>query len=532
MKKMKAPLRIPRPREILNSIKIEHLWALTVLVGVFVFVNTHPIRPHDFWWHMAVGREILATGRIPQVDTLSFTMAGAPYPSYQAFWLMEVAMYLVYRLGGPAFTVFIHGLIIAAAYALLLWLGRRISGSWRTAAGGTLFAAALGFNDWNVRPQAVTFAIAALFLLAIHEYRRTHRRGWLAVFPLGMTLWVNSHGTFPLGLLLIGLWGVDEGWKALQNAGLQWSTLWHAFKTPGLVLVLSLAACALSPRGLGTFAYVSGMSGNAIIQNLVTEWAPPTLATLGGQLFFGGLLLCAAVLALSPKRPSPAELLTFLFFGALGIKTSRGILWFGLTLAPVLARHLNAIGEWVRERGSEWESGRGGEGERTPQDMGVAIPAPQSGMANILNAVLVGLLLLGAVFSLPWFKGLWPLAPEKAGLIAAETPVAATEVLLRERPEGPLFHAMSFGSYLIWAAPEYPTFVDGRIELFTEEVWMDYIRISAAAPGWEAGLEKYGIQTLMLSSSEQAGLAAAVRESREWREIYNDATSALFVTGK
>lgn len=529
MKKMKAPLQMPRPKEILNSIKIEHLWALTVLVGVFIFVNTHPIRPHDFWWHMAVGREILATGRIPQVDTFSFTMAGTPYPSYQAFWLMEVALYLVYHLGGPAFIVFSHGLVITAAYALLLWLGWRISGNWRAAAGGTLFAAALGLNDWNVRPQAVTFAIAALFLLALHEYRRTHRRGWLAVFPLGMALWVNSHGTFPLGLLLTGLWGMDEGWTALQDSGLQWPTLWRALKIPGLVLTLSLAACALSPRGLGTFAYVSGMSGNAIIQNLVTEWAPPTLATLGGQLFFGGLLLSAAVLALSPKRPSPSELLTFLFFGALGIKTSRGILWFGLTLAPVLARHLSEMGEWMRERVGEWERGRGGEGERLPQDMGAAIPATQSRIANTLNAVLVGLLLLGAVSALPWFKGLWPLAPEKAGIISAETPIAATEALLRERPEGPLFHAMSFGSYLIWEAPEYPTFVDGRIELFTEEVWLDYIRISAGMPGWEEGLEKYGIRTLMLSSSEQAGLVAAVRESGEWHTLYEDPAAAIFV---
>ncbi|MBN1919765.1 MAG: hypothetical protein JW892_00850 [Anaerolineae bacterium] len=504
-----------------HKLSIEHVWALTVVVGIFVFVNTHPIRPHDFWWHMAAGREILESGSIPQVDTFSHTMAGTPYPSYQAFWLMEVAMFMIHRLGGPALTVFIQGLVITGAYAIVLWLGRRISGSWRAAAVGTLLAAALGLNDWNVRPQAVTFAIAALFLLAMYEYRRTRHRAWLAVLPLGMVVWVNSHGTFPLGLFLIGCWLADEAWEAVQAHGFAWKPLTRALSTPLLTLGICAAACAISPRGLGTFGYVSGMSGNPLIQNLVTEWAPPTFDTLGGQLFFGGLLLSAAALALSPRRPTPSQLLTFLFFGALGLRTSRGILWFGLTMAPVIAAHLRWTGDSLRR--AEFLS------FLSP------VSGPRSSVAGprrAMNAVLALLLLTGAVLSLPWFKGLWPLPPEKAGLISAETPVAATEFLLRERPPGPLFHAMSFGSYLIWAAPEYPTFVDGRIELFTEEVWLDYLRISAAASGWEERLERYGIQTLMLSSREQAGLVAAVRESGGWEEIHNDEASALFVAEK
>ncbi|MFP4344623.1 MAG: hypothetical protein ACLFU8_08015, partial [Anaerolineales bacterium] len=147
-----------------QSFTIAHLWCLIVIAGILIFVNTHPIRPHDFWWHMAIGREILETGRIPTTDTLSYTMTGAPYPAYQMFWLMEIALYALYRAGGPALVVFVHGLIITSAYALLLLLARRISGSWRVAALSTLFAAALGLHDWNVRPQAIAFPIATLFL--------------------------------------------------------------------------------------------------------------------------------------------------------------------------------------------------------------------------------------------------------------------------------------------------------------------------------------------------------------------------------
>ena len=506
----------PNPlSRILSRLQIGHLWALTIIVGVFIFVNTHPIRPHDFWWHITIGREILTTGQIPKADIYSYTMAGTPYPSYQAFWLMEVIMFLIYNLGGPVLTVLAQSLIITLAYALLLWLGRRISGNWRSAAIGVILAAATGIGDWNVRPQAVTFAIAALFLLAIHEYRQTRRRIWLLVFPLGMIVWVNSHGTFPLGLFLIGCWIVDEGWALLQDNKLTWQNARRALQTPLLVFVVTVAACIVSPRGVGTFVYVSGMSTNAIVQNMVTEWAAPSFDTLVGQLFLGTLLLSAAILAVSPKRPTPSQLLTFLAFSVLGLHTLRGSIWFGLTMAPILAEHVERISESVKERL--------GERARKP---GQQISNVK--LQNTLNLLLAGLLLLGAFVSLPWFKALWPLSSDKAGLISAETPVAATEFLLRERPPNNLFHAMGFGSYLIWAAhPAYPVFVDPRIELYTAELWLDYISLSTAAPGWEERLDQYGIQTLMLNPEEQMGLLNATRESGQWDEIYTDSASVI-----
>lgn len=519
----------PNPlNRMLSRLQISHLWALTVIIGVFIFVNTHPIRPHDFWWHITIGREILATGQIPKVDIYSYTMAGTSYPSYQAFWLMEVAMFLIYNLGGPVLTVLAQSLIITLAYALLLWLGRRISGSWRSAAIGVIFAAATGIGDWNVRPQAVTFAIAALFLLAIHEYRQTRRRIWLPVFPLGMIVWVNSHGTFPLGLFLIGCWIADEGWALLQDNKLTWKNARRALQTPLLVFVLAVAACTVSPHGVGTFVYVSGMSTNAIVQNMVTEWAAPSFDTLVGQLFLGTLLLSAAILAVSPKRPTPSQLLTFLAFGVLGLHTLRGSIWFGLTMAPILAEHVERISESAKERISKSANRRESTRDTTiPNPYSLPSP-PQTKIQNTLNVILVGLLLLGAFVSLPWFKALWPLSPDKVGLISAETPVAATEFLLRERPPNNLFHAMGFGSYLIWAAhPAYPVFVDPRIELYTAELWMDYISLSTATHGWEERLDKYGIQTLMLNPEEQVGLLTAARESGQWDEIYTDAASVI-----
>lgn len=455
---------------------------------------------------MAVGREILATGRIPSVDTFSSTAAGRPYPAYAVFWLPEVVLYLLYRAGGPALVVFAHTLTVTAAYGLTLLLAWRISGSPRVAALATLFAAALGIHDWNVRPQAATFFLAPLLLWAIHEYRRRPRPLLLALFPLATALWANCHGSFPLGILLAGLWLAEEAWLALRSARfiLRNNSLLH-WKSAVIAFLAALLAPLLNPRGPGVFSYLVGMSVNPVIQGMVPEWAPPTFSTPVGATFLFGFLATAALLALSPVRPAPRELLTFLVFGGLGLRTVRGAVWFGLTLAPVWARHLAALGPRGRS----------------------AAPDRPDPLATALGVLLMG----AALVTLPWFKSYLPLPPPKAGLLSAEeTPIAATEFLLREHLPGPLFHAMPFGSYLIWTAqPDYPVFVDSRIELYPPEVWLDYLAVSGAGCGWEERLAQYGVRTLMLSPREQPALVAAVRASPRWRVVYEDGVALLAV---
>jgi hypothetical protein len=495
-------------KTVWRRFSIEHLWCLTVLVGVFAFVNTHPIRPHDFWWHMAIGRESVQTGRIPTVDTYSYTAPGQPYPSYQMFWLAEVGLYALFSAGGPELVVFAHSLVITTAYGLILWVCGRVTGNWRSAAFGALFAAALGINDWNVRPQAITFLLGALFIAAIQSLRMSggatpsQRRGvQLALFPLGMAVWVNCHGSFPLGLALVSLWFVAESWSAWKMHTVA------QLRRPGAALALSILTCLFNPRGPGVWAYLATMAGSPVIQKLVPEWAPPSFDSLDGALFFVGLLFCAALLALSPRRPGVLALLTFLGFATLGLRTTRGSVWFGLAMAPIAAEHLEALASQF-------------------------YPKRRTTVSSKLNLIVAGLLLFLGLITLPWFKSALPLPTGKAGVISTETPVVATDFLLAERLPGRVFHAMPYGSYLAWAAqPDYPVFVDSRLELYAVDVWLDYIQISNAQGNWEAVLEAYGVNTLMLSRDEQGTLIQAVEAAPRWTLLYEDLYTVIYSQG-
>jgi len=503
---MKSPCHSKRLR-LLPSIGLDLLWALVVLVGIFVFLSTHPIRPHDFWWHMAAGRELVETGDIPTVDTYSSTMRGTSYPAYTIYWLAETALYTVYTAGGPALSVFVHSLVVTSAYALTLWLCHLITRSWRIAALATLFAAALGINDWNVRPQALTFWFVPFQLLAIHAYRDRDGRWLLAAFPVTTALWVNCHGSFFIGLLLPALWLAEELWLLWAPASDTTHSRCRKNATGAATAFVSAAlACLVNPSGLGIVSYVQDLTTNSVIQHLVPEWAPPTFSDLHGALFLVGLLTAATILALSPKRPGPFQMLSFLAFAALGLRTSRGGIWFGLALAPVLADHVSAL---VTRYSSQQDhvTNRG---------------------SRPLNVLFAALLLASAVLTLPWLKRYLPLPAPKAGLVSNETPISATEYLLANHLPGPIFNDVGSGSYLAWAAqPDYPVFVDPRIELYPANIWEDYVRISTAQPGWEEALARYDIQTLILSPDTQSNLIQAVRLSPAWTERYADSAAVV-----
>ena len=111
-------------------------------------------------------------------------------------------------------------------------------------------------------------------------------------------------------------------WPSVQSRFVQRDG-WHLARVwpPALTLLASAIACLVNPRGLGTISYVMNLSGNPVIRSLVPEWAPPSFAERGGALFLVALLLCAVVLAVSPRRPSRFQLLTYVTFGALALST-------------------------------------------------------------------------------------------------------------------------------------------------------------------------------------------------------------------
>jgi hypothetical protein len=84
---------------------------------------------------------------------------------------------------------------------------------------------------------------------------------------------------------------------------------------------------------------------------------------------------------------------------------------------------------------------------------------------------------------------------------------------------GVLLHEYDWGGYLIWAAPERPVFVDGRLVPYMPDVVDEHRRAIALRPGWREILFRYAVKQALLAPTRP--LAGALREDG-WRVVAED----------
>jgi hypothetical protein len=499
----------------LPAIRLEHLWALLALAVVGVFVALVPTTPNDFWWHLKVG-QIIAREGLPDTNMFAWTLPpDAPF-IYQS-WLGEWLFYAIYALGGLPLVVFARNMLGLATFALVAVDAQRRSGSWRLAAPVLLLAAAMTLNNLTTRTQNWSWIPCALtaLLLGLYADGRLRPRVLIAL-PAIMLFWVNVHGAFVVGLLLVAAYTAGETLRRLlrQPRALGWERLRPLYLAAGATLLATLA----NPLGPGIFGYVRKLLGDAAIQELINEWQPPTPRTLAGGAFYLALLALLAAFAFARRRPSISDVLLACGLGWMAFGSGRHVVWFGIVVMPILAQSLAVPRAPLIGRSN-----------RTPGRVAA------TGANAVLALGLVGVVLLVQ----PWFKAVLPLpAPYQAlfaavpgapGLFSRDTPVAAAEHLRAAPCAGRLFNELGYGSYLDWALyPQAEVFIDPRIELYPYALWQDYISITQGRDLPALLDQKYAVACVLLDRGHQPGLAAALAAAPGWQRSFGDGQSEVW----
>ncbi|HEX2697530.1 MAG TPA: hypothetical protein VHM28_07445, partial [Anaerolineales bacterium] len=115
-------------------------------------------------------------------------------------------------------------------------------------------------------------------------------------------------------------------------------------------------------------------------------------------------------------------------------------------------------------------------------------------------------------------------------VLSADTPVAATE-WLSNHPElpGPMWSDLTFSSYLIFALPSRPVWIDTRFEMiYPAAQYERYAEIARAAPSWPQMLDEEDINLLVLSKLGEPNLIEAIRSSIQWCEEYSDQIAIIY----
>jgi hypothetical protein len=456
----------------------------------------------DTWWHLRAGAWMLEHGRWLTVDPFSLTRQGQPwlYPG----WLAQVALLVDFRTFGYAGLDLLTGFMVLLAF-MCLWpvleTGPLVRGF------VLVFAASASGVFWSARPQIFTLALTGAFVAMLEAQRLGRIRVWW-LLPLGMLLWVNLHGGFAVGLLLIGLYVLGELTELLLAPlrGALRSEVWAARRTTITDWLiggaLSLAAVSLNPVGPRMIFYPLQTVSIHVLREYIQEWQSPSFHQLQMQPFLLMVILLMVTLAASRRRPRATALILVAVFTYLGFDAARNIGLFAIVTAPVLARHLEASVESLRTR---FRGGR-----QVPERL-----------ARALNMLLFVLVTLGAAARIA------TQLPDSVNRQAIEQamPVGAVDFVQAKQPPGPLFNSYNWGGYVLWRLyPNYLSFVDGRTDLFDDEILNSYLAAWSGQPSWKSLFEKWGIRLVMI---EPEAPLVTVLQSSGWQVLYQDPISVV-----
>jgi hypothetical protein len=450
----------------------------------------------DTWWHAEVGRQILKAHAVPSLELYSWTAHGSGWIAFQ--WLGELVIGIAAQTGNLRTMTSLLMLVAAALMLLLYYWAYLTSGSAESAFVSCCILLPLLSGYFTLRPQLFAHLFVLMTLICLEHFRRGRSRAVWFLPPLFL-IWVNTHGSFLLGFIVIALYWFSG---VVRVPGFEWRS-WSAKER------LHLAAAALgcvmclgiTPYGTRLAAYPAEMAlyQPGILANIM-EWRPMPLQSSAAKLFL--ILIALYLIAVVTLRPVArldwTALLLFSIFST--FLHWRFLPVFALTFAAPIASLL--AGSVFRQR--------------------VSTPDASQQQLWTLNAALMLLVSVGICWMIPSRQQL-------TELVSGLYPQRAVEYLERADLPGSLYHEYGWGGYLMWVrGPGKNVFIDGRADVYEYAgVLADYLSIERAGPSAFPLLRRYGITACLVKT--RSPLATLLASSDHWQLSYSDSLSSVYV---
>ncbi len=297
-------------------------------------------------WHIRNGEQMLRTHSITRTDPFSVTMGGHTWYAWE--WLYDVAIAGIHHSFGLNGVVFFTAVIIALTFALTLRLCLRRGADLPVTA--LLLALSLGVSMIHLfaRPHVLSWLFTVIWFQVLDgsqsaDDAASRRRLWY--LPALMLLWVNVHGGFVLGLVLLGLYLLSAAIRYYRGRdGEESRSLARRLKSLGMVTVASLAASLINPYGYELHVHVYRYLTSRWLMNHIDEFLSPNFHGVAQQCFVAILLITIVALAVARTKPSLSRVFVLLFATYSGLYAARSLpvssLLLTLIVAPLWTRAL------------------------------------------------------------------------------------------------------------------------------------------------------------------------------------------------
>jgi hypothetical protein len=326
-----------------------------------------------------------------------------------------------------------------------------------------------------------------------------------------MLLWVNIHGGFLVGFVLLGIFLIAALWRSFLAKEIRIEELLQKIaarkraRDLAVAAMLSAAASLLNPYGWKLYAHIDSYLSNRFLMDHIDEFQSPNFHGVAQKCFLALLLITVIAFAVQGRKLRMSHGLTVLFAVYSGLYASRNIPVSSILLvmvvaplvpAPALARafipRMSAVEAQLR--GHFWPI--------------LAIVATLSIASN--GGRLGSSLLMDAHFD-----------PKRM-------PVAAVNYLEKHEVHGSVLSPDYWGGYLIYRLyPKDRVVVDDRHDLYGEQFFRSYLKMMHVEQGWQEFLDAHEAACVLLPRG--AALANTLVETKGWKSIYADDVAIIFV---
>jgi hypothetical protein len=491
-------------------------------------------------WHIRTGQMIVATHAIPHVDPFSATMSGQPWFAWE--WLYDLLVGGLETAAGlngvVLFTALVIALVFAWTFRLLLRRGTNVL----VAVLLVLLAAPAAMIHFLARPHVVSWLFTVVFFWILESSEtscsvsdsdspaaskanpRPDRMLWL--LPPLMLVWVNVHGGFLVGFVLLAIYWCSAVGQWLRLKEDRFDDVLRKIRAGRRVRALTLTgivsglATLVNPYGWQLHAHIYRYLSNRFLMDHIDEFRSPNFHYVAQKCFAGLLLVTLVALVTKRRGMSSVRLsqgLVILFAVYSGLYASRNIPVSSLLLILV-------TGPWLSEAMERFA-------DRRPTTRGLALMRFLQRMESVEFSLRGHLWPIALIVLTCWIAAhegkLGVRTLMDAHFDAKRFPVTAVDYLQKENVPGPLASPDDWGGYLIYRLyPRVRTVVDDRHDFYGEEFLKSYLKMVHVEPGWEGFLQQHQAHSVVVP--KDSALANILGETAGWREIYRDDVAVAF----
>ena len=483
-----------RPLLQLRWLQLAALTFFLAGVGAIAFRKKFFVIDPDVWWHLKVGDWIVQHFAVPHTGILSRTAASRPWVAYS--WGYELLLSRAYAWGGLVGIGVFGGLLTVAVAFAIYWMLHRLSGrSWLSVIGASIVCSAFLF-DGSPRPFFFSVSLFALTLTLLFEAHRRGRIELLYWLPLIFFFWANLHIQFIYGLFLIGLYvGINLVQRLISWLGFAPQFLLGP-SLPALKLVAIFAACVLAtlagPNFYHPYVSIYEYSRAKFTYSVIIELQPLSFRYVSQYTEL--LIAAAGFYAVGwQKKLDPFKLSLLAIASVVAFRTQRDGWFICLPAAACIADF--PAPEEKSDRLASW-----------PEAAGVA-----------------------AAVAILLFLALGPTDMTQRGLdraISVEYPVNAINFVRRNPVPGPLYNNLNWGGFLMWYMPQYPVAIDGRNDLYGDD--LDKVFYDAQSAEKTYLTDSYLNESGVVLLDSKLPLAKILTIDPRFRLIYHDDLATVY----